>query len=98
MNTIAQKAHQLIAAIDYDNNGSMGRGGNGGLLSPETTRATDALRLALGNAPALYTMNELTTIMGDVYARQTAEGTAPPVTGLRRFIDDVTDRMREGQP
>lgn len=41
----------VIAAVDFDNNGAMiagqFKGGNGGLLSIETIRAVDQLRLAV---------------------------------------------------
>ncbi|MCX5495422.1 hypothetical protein OSH11_11950 [Kaistia dalseonensis] len=36
----------LLDAITYDDSGSMGRGGNGGLISRETIRKCDELRLA----------------------------------------------------
>jgi len=48
---LAASAKKLLAAVDFDNNGNMvglqRMGGNGGLISPETTRIADQLRLAL---------------------------------------------------
>lgn len=44
---LIRKADELIAAITYDDSGTAGRGGNGGLLSRETIRKTDELRIAL---------------------------------------------------
>lgn len=44
---LIQKAEELIAAVVYDDSGNNGRGGNGGLISRETIRKTDELRLAL---------------------------------------------------
>jgi hypothetical protein len=41
------RAEALIEAITYDDSGSAGRGGNGGLISRETIRKADELRLAL---------------------------------------------------
>lgn len=40
-------AEAVVAAVTYDDSGLDGRGGNGGLLSRETTRKVDELRLAL---------------------------------------------------
>ncbi len=48
---IVAKAKALLAAVDFDNNGAMVaghlQGGNGGLVSRETTKAADDLRRAL---------------------------------------------------
>lgn len=40
---------RLLASLSYDDSGSMGRGGNGGLISRETIRAADELRLAMSH-------------------------------------------------
>lgn len=40
-------ARKLIDAVGFDVNGIEGRGGNGGLTSTETVRASDELRLAI---------------------------------------------------
>jgi hypothetical protein len=40
-------AKKLIDAVSYDVNGVNGRGGNGGLVSTETIRASDELRLVV---------------------------------------------------
>lgn len=48
---LAAGAKQLLTAVDFDNNGitvGLNRlGGNGGLISIDTTKAADALRLLL---------------------------------------------------
>lgn len=44
---IIDAAQKLVDAVSFDNNGEMGRGGNGGLISRETMRAADELRLEL---------------------------------------------------
>ncbi|SHE66301.1 hypothetical protein SAMN02745157_0660 [Kaistia soli DSM 19436] len=43
-------ARALLDAITNDDSGQMGRGGNGGLISRETIRTADELRLALDAA------------------------------------------------
>lgn len=49
---VRETARKLLEAVDYDNNGRLvgmqPMGGNGGLISLDTTRAADQLRLALG--------------------------------------------------
>ncbi len=47
IDVLVKRAEELIAAVTYDDSGTNGKGGNGGLLSRETIRKTDALRLAL---------------------------------------------------
>jgi len=37
-------AEKLIEALTYDDSGSAGRGGNGGLISRDTIRLSDHLR------------------------------------------------------
>lgn len=44
---LAAAIRALVAAVDFDMNGQQGRGGNGGLLSNETLRASDEARLVL---------------------------------------------------
>lgn len=44
------RAEALIASLTYDDSGSAGRGGNGGLISRETIRKADELRLAIYEA------------------------------------------------
>lgn len=48
---LAASARKLLDAVDFDNNGIMvgmvRTGGNGGLISHETTRAADELRQVL---------------------------------------------------
>lgn len=41
------RAKAVVEKVTYDESGNMGRGGNGGLLSRDTIRATDELRLEL---------------------------------------------------
>lgn len=43
-------ARALLDALNFDNCGELGRGGNGGLISRETMRKADALRMALDEA------------------------------------------------
>lgn len=43
-------AEALIDAVTFDDSGSHGQGGNGGLLSRETIRKADALRLVICEA------------------------------------------------
>lgn len=49
---VRETARKLLESVDYDNNGRLvgmqPMGGNGGLISLDTTRAADQLRLALG--------------------------------------------------
>lgn len=42
-------ARDLIAAVTFDDSGVFGRGGNGGLLSRETIRKADTLRLIISS-------------------------------------------------
>ena len=42
--TLIMKAEKLIECVEFDVNGSAGRGGNGGLTSNDTIRASGALR------------------------------------------------------
>lgn len=50
LDDVLARARALLEAVDFDNNGSVvgqsRMGGNGGLVSLDTTRAADALRLA----------------------------------------------------
>lgn len=46
-------ARKLVGCVDFDNSGLMGRGGNGGLLSQESIRACDELRLLLARSGSL---------------------------------------------
>jgi hypothetical protein len=52
MADIITKAQKLIEAITFDDCGENGRGGNGGLISRETVRASDELRLELNRIGA----------------------------------------------
>jgi hypothetical protein len=49
--TVIARARELLACVSFDNDGIMighqRQGGNGGLLSTDTTKAADQLRLAL---------------------------------------------------
>lgn len=51
LQAVADEARKLAEAVSHDDNGSMVAGvwvgGNGGLLSRETIRAADRVRLAL---------------------------------------------------
>ncbi|SHF00771.1 hypothetical protein SAMN02745157_1425 [Kaistia soli DSM 19436] len=47
---IAKAARALLDAVTFDDSGSNGRGGNGGLISRETMRKADELRLVLDAA------------------------------------------------
>lgn len=44
---LIRHAEALVASITYDDSGVNGQGGNGGLISRETIRKTDALRMAI---------------------------------------------------
>ncbi len=44
---IVKGAAELIDAISFDDSGLNGRGGNGGLISRETIRKSDELRMLL---------------------------------------------------
>lgn len=44
---IIEAGERLIDALTYDDSGFQGKGGNGGLISRETIRAADELRLAI---------------------------------------------------
>jgi hypothetical protein len=46
---IVEAAKALVAAVAFDDSGLNGRGGNGGLLSRETIRKADELRIAIGS-------------------------------------------------
>jgi hypothetical protein len=50
MTDLERAAQKLIDAVTFDMHGIDGRGGNGGLISNETLRAADELRLALYRA------------------------------------------------
>ncbi|MCQ0987521.1 hypothetical protein [Jiella marina] len=45
-------ARALSEAVTYDDSGKAGRGGNGGLLSRETIRKNDELKIALSRFEA----------------------------------------------
>ena len=47
---LMRAAEDLVAAVTFDDSGHAGQGGNGGLLSRETIRKADALRLAVYDA------------------------------------------------
>jgi hypothetical protein len=42
---LIERIDAVIARVTFDDSGAMGQGGNGGLLSRETIRAVDELRL-----------------------------------------------------
>ncbi|MCZ7502995.1 hypothetical protein [Agrobacterium sp. ST15.13.015] len=44
-------ARKLANAVEHDMNGSMGKGGNGGLLSDTTLRAAHEVHAILNRAP-----------------------------------------------
>ena len=44
---LVQKAIRLIDSVEFDVNGSAGKGGNGGLTSNETMQAAGELRVAV---------------------------------------------------
>lgn len=44
---LIKAAKKLIVAVSYDVNGIGGKGGNGGLTSNDTIRASDELRLLI---------------------------------------------------
>lgn len=46
-------ATDLVEAVTFDDSGTMGKGGNGGLLSRETIRKADILRLTLNDIKKL---------------------------------------------
>lgn len=47
---VIRGARRLIGAVDFDVNGINGKGGNGGLISNETIRAADELRLIISRS------------------------------------------------
>ena len=47
VDTLIARAEDLIDAVTFDDSGHAGTGGNGGLLSRETIRKADGLRLAI---------------------------------------------------
>ena len=47
---LLRHAEALVASITPDDSGTNGQGGNGGLISRETIRKTDALRMAIYEA------------------------------------------------
>lgn len=47
------QAADLVEAVTFDDSGTMGKGGNGGLLSRETIRKADLLRLTLNDIKKL---------------------------------------------
>ena len=46
---VIRASRKLIDCVSYDVNGVHGKGGNGGLTSTETIRASDELRLAISS-------------------------------------------------
>lgn len=44
---IIEAAEKLIESLTFDDSGSAGRGGNGGLISRDTIRKSDQLRVLL---------------------------------------------------
>lgn len=52
---LIKAAKELVDAITFDDSGIMGRGGNGGLISRETIRKADELRLEIGKVEAQKT-------------------------------------------
>ncbi|QDZ10554.1 hypothetical protein [Devosia ginsengisoli] len=46
---VVSQAGDLVQAVTFDDSGNMGKGGNGGLLSRETIRKADTLRLTLND-------------------------------------------------
>lgn len=52
-NTLLEQSAALVAAVTFDDSGMMGKGGNGGLLSRDTIRAADELRLTLNDIKRL---------------------------------------------
>lgn len=44
---LVEKAHALVQGVTFDDSGIQGRGGNGGLISRETIRKADELRMVL---------------------------------------------------
>lgn len=47
IDALIRAAEALVEAVTFDDSGTHGQGGNGGLLSRETIRKADALRLAI---------------------------------------------------
>ena len=50
---VVSQAADLVQAVTFDDSGNMGKGGNGGLLSRETIRKADTLRLTLNDIKKL---------------------------------------------
>lgn len=47
IDAVIAAAEKLLTSVTYDDCGEFGRGGNGGLISRDTVRAADELRLTL---------------------------------------------------
>lgn len=45
--TLLEQAEDVVNRVTFDESGALGKGGNGGLLSRETIRATDELRITI---------------------------------------------------
>lgn len=51
--TLLERIETVIDRVTFDDSGIMGRGGNGGLLSRDTIRAVDDLRLIINDIKRL---------------------------------------------
>ncbi len=56
---LIEAAQAAVDAITFDDSGTQGRGGNGGLVSRQTIRKSDELRIAIRRAQA--ELSEMTT-------------------------------------
>jgi len=50
---LLEQSKALVDAVTFDDSGVMGKGGNGGLLSRDTIRKADNLRLTLSDIKRL---------------------------------------------
>lgn len=50
MNEVMHAAEKLVESVEFDVNGAMGKGGNGGLISDTSIKAAGALRVAINRA------------------------------------------------
>lgn len=81
----------LIAAVEFDDSGVNGRGGNGGLLSPETRQAADRARLSVEAWDRWWKD-------GNSAVRQVSTNTPPALTGGRGAWSYTVAVTIDGQP
>ena len=88
---IIEQVKALIAAIQYDDSGFNGQGGNGGLLSPETRQAADKAGLMIDAWDRWWKD-------GNSVVRQVSTNTPPALTGGRGAWSYTVAVTIDGQP